>query len=139
MRRYVGRLLIGTGVLHGALGIAGFHDTLAELYRDGYLNAVGRDPKRHAAFWFLTTGGLLIALGQLAHSTQTRTGDVPPSLGWSLLAISVPGVVLMPASGFWLVLGQALLVLLGSRPKQDAQVLAQPASHIGVTTTPRRT
>ena len=126
MRRYAGQLLMGTGVLHTVLGVLGFRRTLVELHRARYLGAIGRDPERNAALWCLTTGALLVALGQLARSTQARTGDVPRSLGWSLLAIAAPGVVLLPASGFWLVLGQALLVLCGARPEPEAREAADP-------------
>ena len=128
MSRYVGQLLMGTGVLHTLLGVLGFRRTLVEIHRARYLDTIGRDPQRNAALWCLTTGALLFALGQLARSTQERTGDVPRSLGWSLLAISVPGVVLLPVSGFWLVLGQALLVLFGARTKPDARESAEPGA-----------
>ena len=128
MRRRVGQLLMGTGVLHTVLGVLGFRRTLVEIHRARYLDTIGRDPERNAALWCLTTGALLVALGQLARSTQERTGEVPRSLGWSLLAIAVPGVVLLPVSGFWLVLGQALLLLFGARPKADARMSAEPGT-----------
>jgi Family of unknown function (DUF6463) len=40
---------------------------------------------------------------------------LPPFLGWSLLALGVGGVILMPASGFWLALPQAVLMLVVAR------------------------
>ena len=116
MRRYVGELLLGTGVVHILVSAAGSRRALVAIHRAGYLGAVGRDPARHAALWSLATGGLLCTLGQLARSAQARTGTVPRSLGWGLLALATPGAVLLPASGFWLLLGQALLVLTGSEP-----------------------
>jgi hypothetical protein len=119
MRRYAGELLMGTGALHTLIGVVGFRRTLGAIHRARYVNAIGRDPERAAALWCLTTGGLLVVLGQLARSVQARTGAVPRSLGWGLLALAVPGVVLLPASGFWLVLGQALLVLRGAQTTQD--------------------
>ena len=121
-----------------ALGVLGFRRTLAAIHRARYLGAIGRDPERHAALWCLTTGGLLIALGQLARSTQARTGSVPRSLGWSLLAIAAPGVVLLPASGFWLVLWQALLILFGSRPQPEARDSAEAGAGERGTTAQRR-
>ena len=121
MRRSVGQLLMGTGVLHGLLGVLGFRGPLAEIHRARYLDTIGRDPERNAALWCLTTGALLVALGQLARSTQERTGEVPRSLGWSLLAIAIPGAVLLPVSDFWLVLRQALLVLFGAGPKPEGR------------------
>lgn len=96
------------------------------IHRAGYLDTIGRDPERNAALWYLTTGALLVVLGQHARSTQERTGELPRSLGWGLLAISGPGVVLLPASGFWLVLGQGLLVLSGARRKPGVRLSAEP-------------
>jgi hypothetical protein len=119
---------MGTGALHTLIGVLGFRGTLIEIHRAQYLAAIGRDPERNAVLWYLTTGALLVVLGQLARSTQERTGEVPRSLGWGLLAISVPGVVLLPASGFWLVMGQALLVLTKARRNPTAQVSAEPAA-----------
>ena len=126
MGRYVGQLLMGTGVLHTMIGVPAFRKTLAQIHRARYLGTIGRDPERNAVLWYLTTGALLVVLGQLARSTRERTGEVPRSLGWGLLAISVPGVVLLPASGFWLVLGQALLVLSPARRGPDARESAEP-------------
>jgi hypothetical protein len=126
MRTYIGQLLMGTGALHTVIGVLGFRRTLVEIHRDRYLNTIGRDAERNAALWCLTTCGLLVVLGQLARSAQEQTGEVPRSLGWGLLAISIPGVVLLPASGFWLVLGQALLVLSPARRKPDARESAEP-------------
>lgn len=115
MYKYIGHLLVATGVLHNVVGIIGFWKPLSAIHRDRYFNTVRMDAERNAAFWFLITGALLMALGQQARATQQRTGAVPASLGWSLLAISVPGVVLIPVSGFWLVLAQGFLVLAGAR------------------------
>ncbi len=53
--------------------------------------------------------------GQLAHWAQRRTGTLPPALGWGLLGLSAAGAVLMPVSGFWLVIPQAPLALALSR------------------------
>ena len=128
MRTHIGQLLMGTGALHTVIGVLGFRRTLVEIHRGRYLNTIGRDPERNAVLWYLTTGALLVILGQLARSAQARTGEVPRSLGWGLLSISVPGVVLLPASGFWLVLGQALLVLTKARRNPAAQVSAEPAA-----------
>ncbi len=91
MRTHIGQLLMGTGALHTLLGVLGFRRFLVDIHRGRYLNTIGRDPERNAALWCLTTGALLIVLGRLARSTQERTGEMPRSLGWGLLAISVPG------------------------------------------------
>jgi len=50
-----------------------------------------------------------LAIAALEKSSSRR---LPKSIGWSLLAIGVVGVTLMPASGFWLVFPPAIAVLV---------------------------
>ena len=111
MQRYTGHSLIAIGILHTVIGVLAFGAPLAHIARDGFFNAVDPHPDRQAAFWFLLTGALLVILGQSTCWTQSRTGTVPRSLGWGLLGISLLGVILMPASGFWLLLMPAWLAL----------------------------
>jgi hypothetical protein len=66
---------------------------------------------REAVFWFLLVGLLLFVLGQLVQWTQEKTGALPDALGWWLLGMSIVGGVMMPASGFWLILPQAAYIL----------------------------
>lgn len=115
MQRFTGHSLIAVGALHTLVGIMSFGRPLAGIARDGMFNAVDPHPERQAAFWFLLTGALLVVLGQSTRWAQRRTGTVPGSLGTSLLVISLAGVVLMPVSGFWLLLPSAFLTLGASR------------------------
>ena len=46
---------------------------------------------------------------------RTTKGVLPGSLGWSLLALAILGVVLMPDSGFWLAFPPAIAVLVRGR------------------------
>ncbi len=119
MRRLCGPLLVATGVLHLLVGLFFFAGPLAAIAGDGF-GAVGPDPAskafdREAAFWFMLFGVMLLMLGGLTHWAQARTGTLPLFLGWSLLALGVIGVVMMPASGFWLALSQAALMLAVAR------------------------
>ena len=115
MYKHIGNLLMATGVLHNVVGVVGFRRQLSAIHRERYFNTVDRDLERNAAFWFLITGVQLMILGQQTRVVQKQAGAVPASLGWNLLAISVPGIIVMPVSGFWLVLAQGLLVLSGAR------------------------
>lgn len=120
MRRLCGPLLMATGVLD-LLYVFVFHARqLAAIAGDGFFNAV--DPNvafstfyRETAFWHLMFGLMALILGGLIHWTQARTGVMPGFLGWSLLALCVVALVLMPVSGFWIVLPQAVLMILVSR------------------------
>lgn len=118
MRRLCGPLLMATGVLD-LMYVAAFHfRQLAAIAGDGFFGAVELDPSqldRETAFWHLTFGAMVVILGGLVHWAQSRTGTLPAFLGWSLLALGLSGAILVPVSGFWLVLPQAALILAVSR------------------------
>ncbi len=118
MRRLAGPLLMATGVLD-LLYVLVFHfRQLAAIAGAGFVGAVELDPSqldREVAFWHLTFGAMVAILGGLVHWTQSRTGTLPAFLGWSLLALGLLGAVLVPVSGFWLVLAQAVMMLVVAR------------------------
>lgn len=118
MRRLAGPLLMATGVLD-LLYVLVFHfRQLAAIAGDGFFGAVELDPSqldREVAFWHLTFGAMIVILGGLVHWAQSRTGTLPAFLGWSLLALGLLGAVLVPVSGFWLVLAQAVMMLVVAR------------------------
>ena len=66
-------------------------------------------------------GAMTLILGGLVHWAQDRTGTLPSFLGWSLLALGLAGVVLMPFSGFWMILPLAVLMVVVARrgPLED--------------------
>jgi Family of unknown function (DUF6463) len=120
MRRYCGPLLMATGVLDVLYVLVFHYQQLAAIAGDGFFDAV--DPAvtfstfdRETAFWHLMFGAMAIVLGGLIHWLQARTGTLPAFLGWSLLTISVAALVLMPFSGFWLVLPQAVMMIVAAR------------------------
>lgn len=118
MRRLSGPLLIATGILD-LLYVLVFHSQqLVAIVRSGFFDAVELDPAqldREVAFWHLTFGMTVLILGGLVHWAQTRTGTLPAFVGWSLLALGLFGAILVPVSGFWLLLPLAVLVLAVSR------------------------
>lgn len=118
MRRLSGPLLMATGVLD-LLYVFVFHfRQLAAIAGDGFFGAVELDPSqldREVAFWHLTFGAMVVILGGLVHWTQSRTGTLPAFLGWSLLALGLFGAILVPVSGLWLVLPQAVMMLVVAR------------------------
>lgn len=113
-------LLIATSLIHIASGLIGGATLLADVGRDGVFDAIGADDERQAWLWFTLFGWLALVVGLLARSLERRTGAVPAFLGWHLLAMAVLGIVLLPASGFWLVLVLALLILWSAR-RADAE------------------
>lgn len=69
----------------------------------GFGSAEPFDLPALAFFWSLCFGAAIGLFG-LAIRALERRGPVPRSLGVALLALSLVGGVLAPASGFWLLL-----------------------------------
>lgn len=103
-RPWVGWSLIGIGILHNTLGITMGWPHLAAAARDGLIGAWDTDPRRGQVYWFLVTGfGLMLAGGAVA-ALERHDPRLP--WGWitALAALTVAGVITMPASGFWTLL-----------------------------------
>lgn len=132
VRALSGPLLMAIGVLD-LLYVLAFHSRqLAAIARDGFFGAVEIAPAhldREVAFWHLTFGITVLILGGLVRWTQTRTGALPAFLGWSMLALGLFGAILVPVSGFWLVLAQAVMMLVVAR--REATVEAGKPTRTG--------
>lgn len=109
MRHFIGPVLVGIGGLHTAIGVFAFRPQLNAIVRDGVVDAVAPHQDRQTTFWFTLTGTTLMLWGANIRWMERQTGGVPPALPWQLLSVGSSGVVLMPRSGFWLLLGAALL------------------------------
>ena len=136
MHRLVGPALMATGAVHLLAGLIFYPLPLAAIAQDGFFGAVELSPARfdrEAAFWYMMSGAMFSVLGGLVHWAQARTGTLPVILGWSLLAIGVAGVILMPASGFWAIsLLAALMLAMARRGRSGSAAEAGPvASALG--------
>ena len=111
-RVWIGRWLMFVAVAHTVVAGILFGPVLMRVLELGLFNAVGRDPATQAAVWFLITGAVLAllayAITALEHGQQFA---VLRKLGAGMLALSVLGIVLMPTSGFWLVVPAAIALL----------------------------
>ena len=121
MKHWIGRWLIGVAIIHTVFAVGESGRVLASIAKRGLFNTVGTDPLTGAVVWLVLFGVLLFVCG-LAVSALERasSGMLPKSIGWSLLVLGVLGVVLMPTSGFWLVLLPAVAVLAS---KSNAKAL----------------
>ena len=108
MPRWIAPWLYGVATLHSLFGVVVFWPQWQELARDGLWNTAGVDPTRAGAVLFLQVGLLVFALAAsiAAHGTNWP----PRSVGIWLLALTVPSVVVMPESGYWLILPPALVL-----------------------------
>jgi hypothetical protein len=75
---------------------------LLDLWRSGIIGQAEADPLRMATVWFLLFGFLLIFAGLVLHRLELSGGKLSRDLAWALGALCALGVLLMPASGFWL-------------------------------------
>lgn len=107
-----GRLLILTGVIHNVVGLLMGYPYLLEMWQAGLWNSVDPHMSRMVIFWFLFSGFLLIMLGQMV---THYNHPVPKEFSWSLLVLSVLGSFMMPVSGLWLLIPQALYLLWPSK------------------------
>jgi hypothetical protein len=110
--RWIGRWLMGVGLLHTAVALLLFHGPLLGIARDGFWNAVDGYPGRPLAFWFVYSGFWMLLLGAVVDWVELRLGATPRLLGWSLLGMGAAGCILMPVSGFWLALPPAVGILM---------------------------
>lgn len=116
MKRWIGRWLVAVAVLHTGVALALFGNTYRTMWSDGLWGAGVRDAGHSAAAWFLLFGILALAAGLAVSAVERSGARLPRSLGVALLGLAVLGIVLMPVSGFWLVLPPALALL---RPARD--------------------
>lgn len=111
-----GTYLWVTGAIHTAVGLALGTEGWMPIVRDGLVNAVGDDIGRNYSFWFLVLGVFIIFAGLLMQRYIKDTGrPTPKSLGWFLLILAAVGCAMAPATGFWLFLPQALIIIFAPR------------------------
>lgn len=117
-KRKAARLLMVIGALHILGGIWVGRNTLARIFRDGFIGEadsfLGHLPARtekELVFWFLFWGVLLFLLGQLISWMEKQLIRPPAFVGWGLMASSLVAALLMPAVGFWLVLLPAFILI----------------------------
>ena len=105
---WIGKLIIGIGVIHSAFGIIGFRSEYAQWFREGLWNSVQGQPNREFPFWFLAFGILSIILGAFVDWVEHKHADLPRFLGWSILLFTIMAVIIMPISGGWLLFAPAI-------------------------------
>jgi len=114
--KYSGLLLIITGIFHVVVALFLGGEIYLKIIRDGLINALGDDYSHQFTFWFFVCGVLLILFGQTLHYYQKREQKPAPlSLGYGMLAFSIFGCIVVPVSGFWLFIPQALIIIIGNK------------------------
>ncbi len=99
-------------ILHTAYAINVFRVEYVSLYENDFINSI-TTAQVGAAVWFFLFGQLLFIVGQLMRSYEKDvTKQYPIWIGLNLLLLTLVGVILMPASGFWLVFPPAIAMML---------------------------
>ena len=124
MKAWIGKTLIGIGVVHSIGGLLFFRPTLSILLNEGLFNTitVGGDLAREAAFWFLFGGFTLMIIGGLVNRLEYLGEHLPAFLGWSFAVLTILGVIIMPASGFWLLVLPTIAMIRRSSRNKNIQL-----------------
>lgn len=118
MRRWIGRWLMGVGVVHAGFGTVIFAEPLSGILRDGVWNAVDGHAGRPLAFWFVFLGLFTIVFGGLVDWIESRGLRLPRRLGWGLSIVALLAIVTMPVGGGWLLLLPAVGALVRSLSRE---------------------
>jgi len=116
MKQWIGRSIVVIGILHTIVGLIGLRSILAVLLNEGIVNTVNQQPEREMAFWCLFFGFLVIVFGGLIDWCEAQEVKLPLFLGWGLLTIAVMGAMIMPISGFWLLIIPSIGVIRQKSP-----------------------
>lgn len=109
-------LLMGTGVVHCAFGFAvpELREPFVRILSEGTVAVadIGDRYQREASYWFQFGGIMMMSHGYLLRNYCQETGKSPPNwFGWYLTCLSGMSLIVMPESGFWLVLGQGIYMI----------------------------
>lgn len=115
MMRWVGRLLMAAAIVHTAVALVRYHDTVFAIVRGGIFDAVIGDSVRGAVVWSLLFGGLAFIGGMAVDALEQSAEPIPRRLGWSFILLGMLGAALVPVSGFWVLFPAAIGILRRSK------------------------
>ncbi|MDU1904629.1 MAG: DUF6463 family protein [Dysgonomonas sp.] len=111
--KYSGTYLVLTGILHTIVAGILYKEPLLEIIKSGLINGVKENTPQDTAFWFLVCGLIIILFGMtLQHYLRRTYKPAPKFIGYFLLVFSLLGGIIVPVSGFWLFVPQALIIIL---------------------------
>ena len=104
--KYSGTFLTATGIIHTIYALFIGKDAFSEMLRNGLVNSIGENYSQGCTFWFLICGVILILWGQtLQYYIRKEQKPAPVFLGY----------IIEPASGFWLFLPQAIIIIYSNK------------------------
>ena len=124
MKKWQGNWIIGVAFGHTVFALIMFANDYLSLFEHGLINSISSD-REAAAVWFILFGQVLFIIGLLIkHLEYTSDKPFPLSISINLLLMTIVGVVLMPASGFWLIFPPVIAMLL-AKPVLSTQALSE--------------
>ena len=122
MRHWIGKSLIGIGIIHTIFAVVFIVPKMGDILTEGIFNTINGQPPREAFLWFMMSGFLLVILGWLTDYWKKTELDLPIFLGWSLLGITIFVLILSPVSGGWFLLIPSLAILTRKRQTGDTEI-----------------
>ncbi|MBT9312059.1 DUF6463 family protein [Leptothoe kymatousa] len=106
MKVWIGKTLIFIAIAHSIIGCILYRSALNLLIKDRVFNTIALtgNPNRSSAFWFLYSGFLLLLIGYFVDYLEQLELDIPLPCVAILSSLVAMGVIVMPVSGFWLLI-----------------------------------
>ena len=110
-RRWIGRSLMVSGIIHLISAFAIYWRIFLTIFDSRVFNSIVGNPVIGAFVWSVMFGCVAVIGGMAVDTLEKVSVKIPQILGWSLLALAIMGVVLVPVSGFWLLFPAAITVI----------------------------
>lgn len=106
VKSWIGKTLICIAIGHSSVGFISYRSVLEIIFNDGVFNTIviGGNPNRESAFWFLYSGFMLLLVGGLVDYLERLDLDIPLLFTIAFSVLTVMGILVMPVSGFWLLI-----------------------------------
>ena len=123
MKNWQGHWLIAVAALHTLYAVIVFTADYVSLYDNGIINSITTDHV-YGAVWFFLFGQVLFIVGLLLkHFDSLNNRLVPLSVLLNLLLLTVMAIIIMPASGFWLMFPPVISLLVKYRKSLNQTVI----------------
>lgn len=114
--KYSGVFLVITGILHTVVAILINGNIYLAILKSGLININSKDYALGFSFWFFIIGVLLILFNlTLQYYIKKDQKPAPLFLGYAMLVFAIIGCLMIPSSGFWLFIPQALIIIFATR------------------------
>lgn len=103
------------GMLHTLTGLASQWSRITTALAEDGVGTWASSAETTAAYWFLVAGAALILLGGTIAALERHEPALPRGVLAGLAALTIGGIITMPASGFWFLTIPLVLGLLRRR------------------------